>query len=41
MKVQQSLDKIMANKTLISIAHRIETIENADKIAVFEKGQIV
>ena len=31
----------MANKTTINIAHRIETIKNADQIYVFEKGQIV
>lgn len=40
-KVQESLDKIMENKTTINIAHRIETIKNADEIYVFEKGQIV
>jgi ATP-binding cassette subfamily B (MDR/TAP) protein 1 len=40
-KVQESLDKIMANKTTISIAHRIDTIKNSDEIFVFEKGVIV
>lgn len=31
----------MASKTTLSIAHRIETIENSDLINVFEKGEIV
>ena len=39
--VQESLDKIMKGKTTISIAHRIETIKNSERIFVFEKGQIV
>lgn len=40
-KVQDSLDKIMQGKTVISIAHRIETIKNSDEIFMFEKGKIV
>ena len=40
-KVQHSLDNMMKGKTTISIAHRIETIKNSDKIFVFEKGKIV
>ncbi len=40
-KVQAALDSIMANKTSISVAHRIETIKNSDVIYVFEKGKIV
>jgi ATP-binding cassette subfamily B protein len=34
-KVQDSLDKIMVGKTVISVAHRIETIKNSDCIFVF------
>lgn len=36
--IQESLDKIMTGKTTISIAHRISTIKNSDKIYVFGKG---
>ena len=40
-KVQDSLDKIMDGRTVISIAHRMETIKNSDTIFMFEKGKIV
>ena len=39
--VQETLDKIMENKTTIIVAHRISTIKNADKIFVLENGEIV
>jgi ATP-binding cassette, subfamily B (MDR/TAP), member 1 len=39
--VQDSLDRVMTQKTTLTIAHRIETIRNSDVINVFEKGQIV
>lgn len=41
MEVQESLDQIMKGRTVISIAHRIETIKNSDEIFMFEKGKIV
>lgn len=31
----------MHGRTVISIAHRIETIKNSDEIFMFEKGKIV
>ncbi len=31
----------MHGKTVISIAHRIETIKNSDEIFMFDKGKIV
>ncbi|MDK4521782.1 ABC transporter ATP-binding protein/permease [Fusobacterium necrophorum] len=40
-KIQIALENLLKNKTVIMIAHRLHTIKNADKIAVFEKGKIV
>lgn len=39
--VQESLDKIMAGKTSIVVAHRISTIKDSDQIYVFQDGEIV
>ncbi|KHJ99471.1 ABC transporter transmembrane region, partial [Oesophagostomum dentatum] len=39
--VQQALDNASEGRTTIVIAHRLSTIRKANKIAVFEKGQIV
>lgn len=38
--VQDALDKAMAGRTTIVIAHRLTTIQNADLIAVIERGRI-
>jgi ATP-binding cassette subfamily C protein len=37
--VSESLDNL--NATRVVIAHRLSTIQNADRILVFDKGQIV
>ena len=39
--IQQSLDKLMHGKTTITVAHRLSTIVNSDRIFVLDKGQIV
>jgi len=41
MLVQQAIERLMQGRTSIVIAHRLSTVQNADKIIVLEKGQIV
>ena len=38
--VQQSLDRLMAGRTVFVIAHRLSTIKKAGQILVIENGQI-
>ncbi len=39
--VQEALDKLMAGRTSLVIAHRLSTVRNADKIIVLDGGTIV
>ncbi|GAB4166195.1 MAG: ABC transporter ATP-binding protein [Rickettsiaceae bacterium] len=39
--VQQSLHKLMENKTVIVIAHRLSTLLHMDRILVFNKGHVI
>ncbi|EKE19110.1 MAG: hypothetical protein ACD_9C00135G0001 [uncultured bacterium] len=39
--IQDAMDKITKNRTVIIIAHRLSTIKKADKIVVLEKGMVV
>ena len=39
--VQQALDRLMAGRTTLVIAHRLATIERADRIVVMEAGRVV
>lgn len=39
--IQQSLDKMMENKTVIAIAHRLSTIAAMDRLIVIDEGKIV
>ena len=39
--IQQALDNVMKDRTTLVIAHRLTTIESADRIAVIDSGQIV
>ncbi len=39
--VQDALDRLMKNRTAIMVAHRLSTVNQADKIVVLQDGQIV
>ena len=39
--VQDALDRLMADRTTIVIAHRLATVRAADRIVVMDQGQIV
>ena len=40
-RLQKALSELIKNKTVLIIAHRLRTIEKADKIIVLDKGQVV
>lgn len=39
--ILQAIDNLVQNKTVIMIAHRLETVRKADNIIVLDKGEIV
>ena len=39
--VSQSLDRLAVGRTTVTIAHRLTTIQNADRILVLSEGRIV
>ncbi|MCD6490598.1 MAG: ATP-binding cassette domain-containing protein, partial [Thermodesulfobacterium sp.] len=39
--IQSALDRFKGRHTIIIIAHRLSTVEKADKIILLEKGKIV
>ena len=39
--VQEALEKLMKNRTTIIIAHRLATVQKADRILVMDQGKIV
>jgi len=39
--VQKAIDNLMADRTVLVIAHRLTTVENADSIVAMENGHIV
>ncbi len=40
-QVQAALDRLMRDRTTLIIAHRLSTVENADRIVVLARGRIV
>jgi ABC-type multidrug transport system fused ATPase/permease subunit len=40
-QVQEALEKLMAGRTTIVIAHRLSTVMNADRIIAMDNGRIV
>ena len=39
--VQLALERLMARRTMLIIAHRLATVRHADRIAVMDRGRIV
>lgn len=40
-KVQSALDRLASGRTTIIIAHKLSTVQNADRIYVLDQGQII
>ena len=39
--VQRALERLSVNKTVIAVAHRLSTVQDYDKIYVFDDGQVI
>jgi len=39
--VQAALERLMRDRTVLVIAHRLSTVQHADRIVVLEKGRVV
>ena len=40
-KIQDSLNKLVSNKTSLIIAHRLSTVMDADRIVIINNGEIL
>ena len=40
-QIQEGLQRVMQGRTAVIIAHRLWTIQNADRIIVLEQGRII
>jgi ATP-binding cassette subfamily B protein len=39
--IQDKLDEIMGDKTVLVVAHRLSTVAHLDRILVFDKGRVI
>jgi ABC-type multidrug transport system fused ATPase/permease subunit len=39
--IERAIDKLLANRTAILIAHRLETVQRADEILILENGKVL
>lgn len=39
--IQESVNELIKNKTVIAIAHRLSTLKNMDRIVIIDKGEII
>ena len=39
--MQEAIDRLLVGRTVFVIAHRLATIQHADRILVFDHGQLV
>jgi ATP-binding cassette, subfamily B, bacterial len=39
-KIQQAIDRLVAGRTTIAIAHRLSTLRRADRLVILDKGRI-
>ena len=40
-KVQKAIESLMKDRTALLIAHRLSTVQNADKIIVIDNGNVI
>lgn len=40
-RIQDAIEKVSAGRTVVSIAHRLATVKNADKIVVMRNGKVI
>jgi ATP-binding cassette, subfamily B, bacterial len=41
MRIGRALERLMAGRTSVTIAHRLSTAENSDEVLVFDRGRVV
>jgi ABC-type multidrug transport system fused ATPase/permease subunit len=41
LEIRQTLDETLKGKTVVMVAHSVETVRNADQIIVLQQGEVV